>query len=145
MRGLIAHAERYTIAQVDHACTVAIGGRRAARTIAEWSKRLGLTEAEFQILWRLRLAPNAGFDQTSLANALAFSPAQISASIERLRANGRICPTGTIADRRRHHWQLSATGCELLEQMLVAAKLLQCKPGGEAQSDLSGGCREAAA
>jgi DNA-binding MarR family transcriptional regulator len=104
-----------------------------------------VVQAISQILWRLRLAPNTGFDQTSLANALAFSPAQISASIERLRAKGRICPTSSVADRRRHHWQLSETGCELLDQMLIAATLLRCQPGGEAQSDLSGGCREAAA
>jgi DNA-binding MarR family transcriptional regulator len=105
--------------------------------VAEWSKRFGLSEAEFQLLWWLRSAPDDGFDQTALASALAFSPAQISASVERLRAQGHIAPTRPVADRRRHHWQLSATGRELIDQMLVAVTLLR--------REVNGGGREAAA
>jgi DNA-binding MarR family transcriptional regulator len=145
MRGFPAHAVGETVAHVDRACLSAIGGRRAARAVAEWAKRFGLTEAEFQILWRLRSAPDDGFNQTSLAGALAFSPAQISASVERLRAHGHICPSISVTDRRRHLWRLSAAGRELLDQILVAMTLLRCQPGNESKIDLGGGGREAAA
>jgi DNA-binding MarR family transcriptional regulator len=146
MRGLNAHADGETVAHVDCTCSIAIGGRRAARVVSEWAKRFGLTEAEFQLLWRLRSAPESGLDQTSLAGSLAFSPAQISASVERLRAGGHICATGSAADRRRHLWRLSAAGRELLDQLLLAAKLWLTQSGNKSTIDLSGsGGREAAA
>jgi DNA-binding MarR family transcriptional regulator len=145
LRGNTAQAEGETLAHVDHTCASAISGRRAARVLAEWAKRFGLSEAELQLLWRLRAAPDDGFDQTSLASALAFSPAQISASVERLRVQGSICPSGSVADRRRRHWRLSATGRELLEQMVVAETLLRCQGSNELSVDLSGRGREAAA
>jgi DNA-binding MarR family transcriptional regulator len=130
MRGFSAQAEAETVAHVDQTCLSAIGGRRAARALAYWAKRFGLGEAEFQLLWRLRSAPADGFDQTALATTLAFSPAQISASVERLRAQGWICSNGSIADRRRRHWKLSEAGLELIDQMLVAATLLRSQGEG---------------
>jgi DNA-binding MarR family transcriptional regulator len=138
MRGLAAPEVGAATAHVDRTCAAAMSGRRAARQIAEWAKRFGLTEAELQILWQLRSAPNGGLDQTALANSLAFSPAQISASVERLRAEDRICPIGTVADRRRHHWRLSAAGSELINHVLVAAATLR-------RNANAGGVREAAA
>jgi DNA-binding MarR family transcriptional regulator len=138
MRSLAAHEEGETVAHIESTCITAIHGRRAARIVAEWAKRIGLTEAELQLLWRLRSAPNDGIDQTALASALAFSPAQISASIERLRAHGSISPISSVADRRRRHWQLSADGQELLDRMLVVVALLRSEPNGA-------GGREAAA
>jgi len=145
-RDLVAHADCESIVHVDRTCSIAIDGRRAARVVAEWAKRFELTEAEFQLLWRLQSAPNDGFDQTALAMALAFSPAQISASVERLRARGHICPNGSAVDRRRHPWQLSATGRELLDQMLVAAAVLRSQSGSESPFGFKGNRgREAAA
>jgi DNA-binding MarR family transcriptional regulator len=139
---LCVHDDR--VGHVDRTCRTAIGGRRAARALAEWARRFGLTEAELQLLWRLRSAPQEGLDQTALAAALAFSPAQISASVERLRAQAWICARGAVGDRRRHHWQLSTRGRELIDKMLSAAALLRYQPS-DAEPTSNGTRREAAA
>jgi DNA-binding MarR family transcriptional regulator len=133
------------VGHVDRTCRTAVRGRRAARALAEWAKRFGLTEAELQLLWRLRSAPQGGFDQTALAAALAFSPAQISASVERLRSQAWICASGAVGDRRRHNWQLSTTGRELLDTMLNAATLLRYEPNDEAEPNSNGSRRREAA
>ncbi|MCI0334635.1 MAG: MarR family winged helix-turn-helix transcriptional regulator [Planctomycetes bacterium] len=125
VRASDARGHDAVVGHVDQTCSAASTGRRAARALAEWSKRFRLTEAEFQLLWRLRAAPGEGIDQTTLANALAFSPAQISASVERLRAKGWVSASSATGDRRRHHWQLSATGRELLNNMLSDTALLR--------------------
>ena len=145
-RRIALRSHNDAVGHVDRTCRTAVGGRRAVRALAEWGKRFGLTEAELQLLWRLRSAPQDGLDQTALASALAFSPAQISASVERLRAQGWVCASSAIGDRRRHHWQLSATGRELLDQMLNAATQLryESKNDIELTTDGSPG-REAAA
>jgi DNA-binding MarR family transcriptional regulator len=116
------------IDQIDRPCRAAIDGRRAARSLVEWTRQFGLSEAEFQLLWRLRVAPNDGLDQTTLSEALAFSPAQISATVERLRNHGRISACSVQRDRRQHRWQISAAGRALLEQMQSAAGLLRFEP-----------------
>jgi DNA-binding MarR family transcriptional regulator len=131
MRGLAAHEEGETAAHIEAMCVTAIHGRRAARVVAEWAKRIGLTEAELQLLWRLRSALSGGIDQTALASALAFSPAQISASVERLKDHGCVSPVSSAADRRRRHWQLSTAGRELLDQMLVVVALQRREPNGD--------------
>jgi len=144
-RGIALRAHDDAVGHVDHTCLTAVCGRRAARALAEWAKRFGLTEAELQLLWRLRSAPQDGLDQTALATALAFSPAQISASVERLRAQAWICARGATGDRRRHHWQLSITGRELLDTMVSAAALLRYQPSDEAGSNSNGSRRREAA
>ena len=132
--------------RIERACRLAVSGRGAARALAEWTKRFGLTEAEFQLLWRLRPACGDEIDQTALARALAFSPAQISATVERMRLQGWIAGRSTTGDRRRHYWQLSENGRELLNQMLCAAALLRYDPPAETEFVLNGGpAREAAA
>jgi DNA-binding MarR family transcriptional regulator len=98
-------------------CRAIIDGRRAARTLAVWTARFELSEAEFLVLWCLRDTATAGIDQTTIAERLALSPAQVSATAERLRASGRIVPRSAAGDRRRHLWQLSAAGRTLLEIM----------------------------
>jgi DNA-binding MarR family transcriptional regulator len=131
---------------VDTACRTAICGRRAARALSEWARRFGLSEADFQILWQLRSAGQNGLDQTALASALACSPAQISAIVERLRARGQIGALAGSADRRRHRWQLSQPGQELVDRMLATAALLRSMPGDHARESTEGACgREAAA
>jgi DNA-binding MarR family transcriptional regulator len=94
----------------------------------------------------LRASATEGIDQTQLARELSFSPAQISASIERLRVQGRVCLCDGRGDRRRRRWQLSASGRELLDAMLGAVGLLKF-PAVAQDSPPSNGsrCREAAA
>jgi DNA-binding MarR family transcriptional regulator len=110
--------------RLERTCRSAIAGRRAARAIAEWARQFELSEAEAQLLWRLRTAPDSGIDQTALAKSLAFSAAQISASVERLRTRGWVTSRSAIGDRRRHHWQLSDAGVSLLSKMEAAAARL---------------------
>jgi DNA-binding MarR family transcriptional regulator len=146
MRGVTVHEEGDTVEHVDRTCLMAVHGRRAARVVAEWAKRFGLSEPEFQLLWRLRSAPVDGCNQTALAASLAFSPAQISASVERLRALGYLCLSQSSTDRRRRQWQLSSAGRERLDQVLLAAALQRSQPDCASASDMiGGGCREAAA
>jgi len=105
-------------------CRTAANGRRAVRALADWAQRFGLGEPEFQVLWSLRWSHEAGLDQTSLAKSIACSPAQVSATVERIRLRGWIAQRHSPSDRRRNLWQLTAEGNQLLDQMLVASSAL---------------------
>ena len=105
--------------RVDGACLMAIEGRRAGRMIAAWAKSFDLSEPELQLLWCLRQEPGDGFDQTTIAQRLAFSPAQVSAMVERLRLSGLIMQRLTVGDRRRHQWRLSGDGQAIVDQLLA--------------------------
>jgi DNA-binding MarR family transcriptional regulator len=131
--------------QVERTCRSAIVGRRAARAIADWARQFELSEAEFQLLWRLRTAAGDGIDQTALAKSLAFSAAQISASVERLRARGWIVSQSAHGDRRRHQWQLSAAGLALVLQLTAAASLLDHGSASEDRFTMDGDLRREAA
>jgi DNA-binding MarR family transcriptional regulator len=110
---------------VARTCRGAVGGRRSARALANWVKPFGLSEPEFQLLWCLREESSVGWDQTTLAGCLAFSPAQVSASVERLRASGFIEQQATPGDRRRNLWQLAIRGQQLLQRMLAEVSTLR--------------------
>jgi len=109
------------IQAVGSTCQTAVDGRRASKALAQWAEPFRLTEPDFQILWYLRASAGSCVDQTTLARQLAFSTAQVSASIEKLRAGGWILQAEAQRDRRRRLWQLSPSGNALLVQMLVAA------------------------
>jgi DNA-binding MarR family transcriptional regulator len=102
-------------------CQAAIDGRRAAKSLGALSKQYQLTEAEFEILWCLRELACSGLDQTTLAGRLAFSPAQISACVEKLRVRGLIAHQEAAGDRRRHLWRLTCEASELLKKIAIAA------------------------
>jgi DNA-binding MarR family transcriptional regulator len=106
---------------VGQLCQAAIDGRRAVRTLVQWSERFQLGESEFQILWCLSSVSAPGVDQTSLAARLALSPAQVSACVEKLRVRGLIVHGEVRGDRRRHLWQLSAAGNDTLQKVVQAA------------------------
>jgi DNA-binding MarR family transcriptional regulator len=133
------------IEQLARLCKSAIGGRRAARALADWAKRFGLSEAEFHVLWQLRAAPAEGLDQTTLAADLAFSPAQVSATVERLRCRDLVFSQIARGDRRRHLWRLSGSGQGLIEVMLSAAALLRSGQVAGQERARTAGAREAAA
>jgi DNA-binding MarR family transcriptional regulator len=107
--------------RIGFTCRTAADGRRAIRALGEWSERFEISEPEFQVLWCLNAPSGAGCDQTTIARELACSPAQISATVERMRARGWITQQNAPGDRRRRLWQLSATGQALLAEMLRAA------------------------
>ena len=87
--------------------------------MARWCKQYGLSEPEFQVLWQLHILNGGGTDQSTLAKGLALSPAQVSATVERLRAEGWTAQQPMPRDRRRRFWQLSAEGRTVLQQMLA--------------------------
>jgi DNA-binding MarR family transcriptional regulator len=111
--------------RIDVTCRRAADGRRAIRALGEWSRRFELSEPEFQVLWCLRSVSADGCDQTTIARQLSCSPAQISATVERMRAEGWLTQQGACGDRRRRLWQLSALGRERLADMLLAADQLR--------------------
>jgi DNA-binding MarR family transcriptional regulator len=113
----MAHSD---IHRVDNTCRTAVDGRRAVRALAEWSQQFQLGEPEFQVLWCLRASRANGLDQKTLAKLLACSPAQVSATVERLRSHGWISQRQSPGDRRRNLWQLTAGGTQLLDEMLAA-------------------------
>jgi DNA-binding MarR family transcriptional regulator len=112
------------IDRLERTCRAVVEGRRLARALSAWAKRFELSEPEFQLLWWLRLTPGVGVDQTTLASRLALSPAQVSASVERLRTGGWIVQRLVPEDRRRRLWQLTAEGQLLLAHMLHHADRL---------------------
>lgn len=114
--------------RVVRTCRAAIDGRRAARVLAAWAKHFELSEPEFQLLWSLRPLANRGVDQSSLARRLALSPAQVSATVERLRRGGWIFSLAVQGDRRRRLWQLTGAGHALLAKMLVDTERLRLEP-----------------
>ena len=124
------------VARIGFTCRTAVGGRGAVRALAEWARRFNLSEPEFQILWCLRSPALEGLDQSTLARRLAYSPAQVSATVERLRAAGWIVQRQAQRDRRRHLWQLSETGRNHLNEMLAAAGYLCFDLGDELQPPL---------
>ena len=110
---------------VGRACSVAADGRRAARALGQWCEQFQLSEPEFQVLWCLRDKADSGFDQTTLARRLAYSTAQVSATVEKLRARGWITQQAADRDRRRNLWHLSAAGGGMIVEMLRAAPELR--------------------
>jgi DNA-binding MarR family transcriptional regulator len=118
---LTAHFSNHDqAASVDRACAAAADGRRAARALAKWCESFQLSEPEFQALWLLG-SGSYGVDQSTLARLLVYSPAQISATVERLRARGWISLLSAENDRRRNLWQLTSTGSDVIEDVLTAA------------------------
>jgi DNA-binding MarR family transcriptional regulator len=118
-------ADNSDLRRVSVTCRSAADGRRAIRALGEWSSRFELSEPEFQILWCLKSTSGDGCDQTTISRQLACSPAQISATVERMRAEGWITQQNSPGDRRRRLWQLSPTGQKLLAEMLRAADQLR--------------------
>jgi DNA-binding MarR family transcriptional regulator len=114
-----------TVQRFQRTCHAAIDGRRAARLLASWSNRFGLGEPDLQVLWTLRRAAPASLDQSTLAGRLVISPAQVSATVERLRAGKWIEQSPNLADRRRNLWHLTADGQRMLERILAAAQGLR--------------------
>ncbi len=126
--------------RIERMCQAAVEGRLASRALALRAKSFGLGEPELQLLWCLWQKPGDGTDQTTIARRLAFSPARVSTTVERLRADGFIVQHSTPGDRRRHRWRLSDDGQALVRQMLAHVDLVGAKPPAQA-----GRCRIAAA
>lgn len=81
-----------------------------ARQLAGALRGQALSEAEFRLLWLLSRQVAAGLEQRRLAEELGVSPAQVSATVEKLRCQQLIEPKANNTDRRRQHWQLTPTG-----------------------------------
>ncbi|MBN1394106.1 MAG: MarR family transcriptional regulator [Pirellulales bacterium] len=77
--------------------------------IADW----GLSEPELALLWACAASPPGGTSQRQLAEALAVSPAQISALVERLAQMELLQVRAAPGDRRRRLWEPTAAGMEL--------------------------------
>ena len=117
---------------IERTCRAVVGGRRAARVLTSWSRQFDLNEPDFQVLWTLRLVAPECLDQATLAGRLVLSPAQVSATVERLRARSWIVRTPSWNDRRRNLWQLTIQGQRTLERILAEAERL---PHGQAAVD----------
>jgi DNA-binding MarR family transcriptional regulator len=90
--------------------------------LSPYLQRYGLGEPDLQTLWALREERQSGTDQTTLAGQLAYSAAQISATVEKLRGRGLLSNREAPGDRRRRLWQLSADGQSLIQEMTRVVK-----------------------
>jgi DNA-binding MarR family transcriptional regulator len=81
---------------------------------------LGITQAQFSLLWACRQAPPDGLSQNELASGLALSPAHVSGQVEQLRAKGWLAGERRAPDRRKQVWQLTPEGDARLEAVLAA-------------------------
>jgi DNA-binding MarR family transcriptional regulator len=121
-----------TAPDLNSTCRTIVDGRRAARMLSDWARRFDLSEPEFLVLWCLRDATVDGVDQTTIAQWLALSPAQVSATVERMNAQSWIVPHTNPTDRRRRLWQMSSSGRALWSSMLAEiVSLRQVPPGRE--------------
>ena len=108
--------------RLELVCQTAIVGRRAIRQLSQWSEPFELSESELQILSCLSGSVGPGVDQTTLAAGLAFSPPQVSACVEKLRARGLILHHEARGDRRRRLWQVSPDGIAILQQVVSESR-----------------------
>jgi DNA-binding MarR family transcriptional regulator len=138
--------DEQVVLSVEHTCRILIDGRRAGRAIGVWLRESGLVEPEFQVLWCLRDASGEGLDQTALASRLAYSAAQVSATVERLNGRGWITQQSRSGDRRRHVWQLSANGRVQLQSILSqSVPLLNESTSAQSSATAGANQREVAA
>lgn len=120
------------VQRLDGTFREVVAGRRAARLWVEWSRRLGLQESDFQVLWTLRRAAPESLDQSTLAGRLVVSPAQVSMTVERLRAQGWIERSPHGGDRRRNLWQLTDDGRQVIARSLSELARWGAGPHGAA-------------
>ncbi|RIK83862.1 MAG: hypothetical protein DCC67_05560 [Planctomycetota bacterium] len=115
--------------RINQACRQAVAGKLAMRELAVWVRPVGLSEAEFRLLWSLVKLGDSGAgapaEQSALAVQLAASPAQVSMLVERLRLKGLI-ECSRASDRRRQAWRLTKAGGETIARVVgvVAAAAL---------------------
>ena len=88
--------------------------------LSQFSVPLGLTQAQFSLLWACRNAPPEGLSQNELALNLALSPAHVSGQVEQLRSRGWLSGQRRAPDRRKQVWQLTPSGNDRLQELLVA-------------------------
>ncbi len=98
---------------LDVVCRQITIGRTLARQLARALRDYAISEAEFRVLWLLRVAEmnrEPAPQQSSLSDRLRISPAQVSAIVEKLRTQGIITAIESSRDRRRRQWQLAPPG-----------------------------------
>jgi DNA-binding MarR family transcriptional regulator len=117
-------AEQY--ARISAICREIAHGRRLARGMAAALRGTGFSETEFRVLLILRQnTPNAlggavdpALDQSTLAERLENSAAQVSSLVEKLQNQGLLVYRTQSRDRRRKLWSLTPAGDEQLAALI---------------------------
>jgi len=112
--------------RLEAMCRSIAAGRTLARQLAVALRDYQLSEAEFRLLWLLSEVTERGTEQNVLAKRLGLSPAQVSATVEKLRGQQVIALVVDPADRRRKLWQLTPSGSKRLQPILAALELAAC-------------------
>jgi DNA-binding MarR family transcriptional regulator len=94
-------------------------GRALRGEMAPALTAVGLSESEFSLLWLLRDQAEGPWHQRMLAERLTVSAAHVSTVVEALRERGLVHSRRLHEDRRRQCWELSATGSQLLADLLA--------------------------
>ena len=110
--------------------------------LSRYTLPLGLSQAQFALLWACRYAPAEGLSQNELAVNLALSPAHVSGQVEQLRAKGWLVGQRRAPDRRKQVWQLTGEGdarlAELLSALIDWAAKLEHRLPAERREALAG-------
>lgn len=155
------------VERIDALCRLTVAGKLAARDLSAWVSNLGVSEAEFRLMWLLfRGSAGAGcrgdsdaasetphavnsfaLDQGALAERLAVSAAQISGAVARLQSRQLIVPLRDGSDRRRQLWRLAEAGDALVNDVLatVAGRDNLARPSPRLAAPFEGGSMKEAA
>jgi DNA-binding MarR family transcriptional regulator len=114
--------------RLESACRLIATGRNIARQLAAAVREFQLSETEFRLLWLLRErssdSDDASTEQSTLAQHLGISPAQVSAIVEKLRTRQMVVSAADANDRRRQVWKLTSSGCKRFESICVTVRLI---------------------
>jgi DNA-binding MarR family transcriptional regulator len=93
-------------------------GRALRRLLADEAAAVGLSDVELLVVWLCDEGP--GLAQVELAHEVGISPAQMSATVERLRQRGLIAVQRSALDRRRQVWRTTDGGRQALAALKPA-------------------------
>ncbi len=93
-------------------------GRQLRRNLNQQLAGAAVNDVEFLLLWNCYRYGDRDPGQGELATTLAWSKAQISATVESLRQRDLLECYRPKKDRRRQHWKLTDGGQQLIEELL---------------------------
>lgn len=97
---------------------ISICARRLRASLAEQIADLGIGELHFSLLWYCHRSPSKGIGQRELAQAIEVSAAHVSGLLEQLRQRDLLTSDRSRIDRRRQVWRVTASGQELIQQVV---------------------------
>jgi DNA-binding MarR family transcriptional regulator len=118
------------------ACVIATG-RRLQREIERGSRRQGLSDSQFLLLWLCSQGPQQGSAQSEMAARLGLSAAQVSGLVEQLRGEELLTCQRSPSDRRRQLWRPTDSGKQVLQRISSEWNFAQITESQLAESQIT--------